>query len=77
MSSPQIIQDPSKKSGQTAVGVKGIANSTSLGPEQRTRVLKGIIQADSREKGRGAVSKSEGRTATKREIGMVHLPGTY
>ena len=81
MMQAKIIQDVSGRGGQTAVGLKGIANSTSLGPLQRQRVLDGIIQVDSRMdsrmKGQTAVSSSSVKSATKREIGMVHLPGTY
>lgn len=77
MMQAKIIQDVSGRGGQTAVGLKGIANSTSLGPLQRQRVLDGIIQADSRMKGQTAVSSSSVKSATKREIGMVHIPGTY
>jgi len=77
MMSLPIIQSASGRGGSTAVGLKGIANSTSLGPEQRSRVLSGIIQADSRQKGQSGVSKSSMKSATTRTIGMVHIPGTY
>ena len=80
MMQAKIIQDVSGRGGQTAVGLKGIANSTSLGPLQRQRVLDGIIQADSRMDSRmkqGAVSSSSVKSATKREIGVVHIPGVY
>ena len=72
-----IIQSASGRGGSTALGLKGIANSTSLGPEQRMRVLSGVIQVDSRMKGQSAVSKSSVKSATSRTVGTVHIPGVY
>jgi hypothetical protein len=72
-----VIMDPTKRGRtETAVGLKGIANSTSLGPQQRQRVLSGIIEVDQRKK-TPMMTASAVKTATQREMGMVHIPGTY
>ena len=72
-----IIMDPTKRGrSETAVGLKGIANSTSLGPEQRHRVLSGIIEVDQRKR-TPMMAASAVKTKTSREMGMVHIPGTY
>ena len=73
-----VIMDPTKRGRtETAVGLKGIANSTSLGPQQRQRVLSGIIEVDSRKRDTPMMAASAVKTATRREMGTVHIPGTY
>ena len=71
-----VIMDVSKRGGTTAQGLKGIVNSTSLGPEQRARVVSGIIQVDSRKK-TPMMTASAIKTATRREMGLVHIAGSY
>jgi hypothetical protein len=71
-----IIMDVSKRGGTTAQGLKGIVNSTSLGPQQRQRVLSGIIEVDQRKK-TPMMTASAVKTATRREMGMVHIAGSY
>jgi hypothetical protein len=71
-----IIMDVSKRGGSTGQGLKGIVNSTSLGPQQRQRVVSGIIEVDQRKK-TPMMTASAIKTATRREMGMVHIAGTY
>jgi len=71
-----VIMNPSGKGGSTAQGLKGIVNSTSLGPQQRQRVLSGIIEVDQRKR-TPMMTASAVKTATRREMGTVHIPGTY
>lgn len=71
-----VIMDVSKRGGTTAQGLKGIVNSTSLGPQQRQRVISGIIEVDQRQK-TPMMTASAVKTATRREMGTVHIPGTY
>ena len=71
-----IIMDVSKRGGSTGQGLKGIVNSTSLGPQQRQRVVSGIIEVDQRKK-TPMMTASAIKTATRREMGMVHIAGTH
>jgi len=71
-----IIMDVSKRGGSTGQGLKGIVNSTSLGPQQRQRVVSGIIEVDQRKK-TPMMTASAIKTATRREMGTVHIAGTY
>ena len=71
-----IIMDVSKRGGSTGQGLKGIVNSTSLGPQQRQRVVSGIIEVDQRKK-TPMMTASAVKTATRREMGTVHIAGTY
>lgn len=71
-----VIMDVSKRGGTTAQGLKGIVNSTSLGPQQRQRVLSGIIEVDQRKR-TPMMTASAVKTATRREMGTVHIPGSY
>jgi len=71
-----VIMDVSKRGGTTAKGLKGIVQSTSLGPQQRQRVISGIIEVDQRKK-TPMMTASAVKTATRREMGTIHIPGTY
>lgn len=71
-----IIMDVSKRGGSTGQGLKGIVNSTSLGPQQRQRVVSGIIEVDQRKR-TPMMTASAIKTATRREMGTVHIAGTY
>lgn len=61
------------------VGIPGIISSTSLGPEQRQRIVSGIIESGMAEGGRassGPVHAVMGHDATAYNDGMVHLRGS-
>jgi hypothetical protein len=61
------------------MGIPGIISSTSLGPDQRQRLVSGIIEspmsggADSED----AVSTVMGHDATAYNQGMIHLRGSH
>jgi len=70
-----IIQDASRGRSKT-LGIPGILNTTTLGPDQRNRLVDGIIDMSS--KGRtadGPVHSVSGRDATAMNAGMRALPG--
>jgi hypothetical protein len=61
------------------MGIPGIISSTSLGPEQRQRLVAGIIEspmADGAPK-EGPVSKVEGHDSTAYNAGMIHIRGSH
>lgn len=72
-----IIENPSGGKVRP-MGIPGIITSTSLGPEQRQRMVAGILEQPG---ARGhsqpdAVHKMEGTDATAYNSGMVHLRGS-
>jgi hypothetical protein len=72
-----IIADP--MGGRKApMGIPGIISSTSLGPEQRQRLVSGIIESpmDGHAAG-GAVHTVQGRDATAYNEGMIHIRGSH
>jgi hypothetical protein len=60
------------------MGIPGIISSTSLGPEQRTRLVSGIIESpmSGHMAPEGPVSKAMGHDATAYNSGMVHIRGS-
>ena len=59
------------------VGIPGIISSTSLGPEQRQRLVAGIIESPMEGRGpSGPVHAVMGHDATAYNEGMVHLRGS-
>lgn len=73
----QVIHDVMKP-GRGIHGVPGIISSTSLGPEQRHRLVEGIIVTAMGGKigGEGPVTKVAGRDSTAYNAGQVHLSGS-
>ena len=60
------------------MGIPGIISSTSLGPEQRQRMVAGILTNPGSE-GRhptGAVHEVSGHDATAYNQGMAHIAGS-
>ena len=61
------------------MGIPGIISSTSLGPEQRQRMVSGIIESPMggvMDKS-GAVHAILGHDATAYNAGMVHIRGSH
>ena len=72
-----IIEDP-KKGRDHNMGIPGIISSTSLGPEQRQRLVAGIIESPMEgEAAEGPVSMVQGHDATAYNEGMIHLRGSH
>ena len=60
------------------MGIPGIISSTSLGPEQRQRLVSGIIEsAMDGHAVSGPVHAVQGHDATAYNEGMVHLRGSH
>jgi len=61
------------------MGIPGIISSTSLGPEQRSRLVGGIIESpmSGSMAAEGPVSKVMGHDATAYNEGMVHIRGSH
>jgi hypothetical protein len=61
------------------MGIPGIISSTSLGPEQRSRLVSGIIESPmgGGVGSEGPVSKVLGHDATAYNEGMVHIRGSH
>ena len=60
------------------MGIPGIISSTSLGPEQRQRLVSGIIESPmGGHSVEGPVSKVMGHDATAYNEGMVHIRGSH
>lgn len=61
------------------MGIPGIISSTSLGPEQRSRLVSGIIESpmSGHMAAEGPVSKVMGHDATAYNEGMVHIRGSH
>jgi hypothetical protein len=73
----RIIQDV-QKPGRGAVGVPGIISSTSLGPDQRNRLIAGVIETTTGNgDASGPVHRVQGVDATAYNAGMVHLAGSH
>jgi len=71
-----IIHDV-RKPGKGAVGIPGIISSTTLGPEQRGRLVSGIIEHPMEgEHETGPVHKVMGVDATAYNTGMAHIAGS-
>jgi len=60
------------------MGIPGIITNTSLGPEQRQRMVAGILTMPGSDGHRqpDAVHKMEGTDATAYNSGMIHLRGS-
>jgi hypothetical protein len=75
-----IIQDVAKGGNRDrARGVPGIITSTTLGPEVRQRLQKGIIESMMGAVGHGGegpVMAAAGHDATAYNTGMVHMAGS-
>ncbi len=73
-----IIEHPMLGDRHRSVGIPGIMSSTSLGPEQRSRLVAGIIESglDSGRRADGAVHTVQGRDSTAYNAGMVHIAGS-
>ena len=70
-----IIQNASRGGDRTR-GIPGILHTTSLGPEQRNRLVDGIIDLSAHgRKGDGPVHRVSGNDATAHNAGMRPLPG--
>jgi len=61
------------------MGIPGIISSTSLGPEQRQRLVGGIIESpmSGSMAAEGPVSKVMGHDATAYNEGMIHIRGSH
>ena len=72
-------QAPPATSIQGSMGIPGIISSTSLGPEQRSRLVGGIIESpmSGSMAAEGPVSKVMGHDATAYNEGMVHIRGSH
>jgi hypothetical protein len=72
-----IITNPSAGKPRP-MGIPGIITSTSLGPEQRQRMVAGILTMPGSDGHRqpDAVHKMEGTDATAYNSGMIHLRGS-
>lgn len=73
-----IISSPSGGRDRE-MGIPGIITSTSLGPEQRQRLVAGIIESPMGGAGHaeGPVHKILGHDATAYNSGMVHIAGSH
>ena len=73
-----IIEHPSGGKDRE-MGIPGIISSTSLGPEQRQRIVSGIIESPMggvMDK-TGAVHAILGHDSTAYNAGMRHIPGSH
>lgn len=75
-----IIQDvASGGNRERARGVPGIITSTTLGPEVRQRLQKGIIESmmgGAHSGAEGPVTAAAGKDSTAYNTGMVHIAGS-
>lgn len=72
-----IIESP-RKGRDHNLGIPGIISSTSLGPEQRSRLVSGIIESPmSGQSAGGAVHSIMGHDSTAYNEGMVHIRGSH
>jgi len=73
-----IIEHPAGGRRDRSVGIPGIISSTSLGPEQRQRLVAGIIESAmaGHSTDSGAVHSVMGHDATAYNEGMVHIRGS-
>jgi len=71
------IIDPMSAGRPQRPGIPGLIHSTTLGPEQRQRLVSGIIETTMVGRGpEGPVHKVAGHDATAYNQGMVHIPGS-
>ena len=71
------IIDPMSAGRPQHPGIPGLIQSTTLGPEQRQRLVSGIIETTMEGRSpEGAVHKVAGHDATAYNQGMVHIPGS-
>ena len=71
------IIDPMSAGRPQHPGIPGLIQSTTLGPEQRHRLVSGIIETTmSGRAAEGPVHKVAGHDATAYNEGMVHIPGS-
>lgn len=71
------IIDPMTVGRPQNPGIPGLIHSTTLGPEQRQRLVSGIIETTMAGKEpEGPVHKVAGNDATAYNQGMVHIPGS-
>lgn len=74
-----IIENAMGGNRNRAVGIPGIISSTSLGPEQRQRLVAGIIESPmegQHPRDSGAVHAVMGHDSTAYNEGMVHIRGS-
>lgn len=73
-----IIEFPMRGKEGRHVGIPGIISSTSLGPEQRQRLVAGIIESpmEGVSHSTGAVHSVLGHDSTAYNAGMVHIRGS-
>lgn len=73
-----IIETP-MAGREREMGIPGIITSTSLGPEQRQRLVGGIIESPmgASTEGTGPVHKILGHDATAYNEGMIHISGSH
>ena len=75
--SMHIIESP-RKGRDHNLGIPGIISSTSLGPEQRSRLVSGIIDSPmAGHSADGPVHKIMGHDSTAYNEGMVHIRGSH
>ena len=71
------IVEPMSHSKPIHVGIPGLVNSTTMGPEVRQRLVSGIIEsAMGMTHASGPVSKVAGHDATAYNAGMRHIAGS-
>ena len=72
-----IIQDVMRP-GRGIHGIPGIISSTTVGPEQRERLVSGIIvSAMGGHMDQGPVTRVTGHDSTAWNAGMAHIPGSH
>ena len=73
-----IIEHPMNGNRNRHVGIPGIISSTSLGPQQRQRLVNGIIESGMADgaSASGPVHAVMGHDATAYNEGMVHIRGS-
>jgi len=78
MGSLGIIESP-RKGRDHNIGIPGIISSTSLGPEQRQRLVGGIIESPmvGGAHASGPVHTMQGHDSTAYNAGMVHIRGSH
>ena len=73
-----IIEHPMNGNRNRHMGIPGIISSTSLGPEQRQRLVGGIIESGMADgaQASGPVHSVMGHDATAYNEGMIHIRGS-
>ncbi len=74
-----IIEHPMGGNRDRHVGIPGIISSTSLGPQQRQRLVDGIIESGMADGAHpsGPVHSVMGHDATAYNEGMIHIRGSH